>query len=164
MKEKLLQLLKPPASPEVKLSVVSLFMAKVIESLYPRIEALEARQLEKGEKGDKGDKGERGENGEKGAKGEKGDIGLTGKDGKDGKDGKQGKKGDDGISVVDAEIALDDHLVLKLSNGKEIDAGELPKSENGINSVFVSGNGYQIAVSATAPANPQVNDLWLDIS
>lgn len=73
---------------------------------------------------------------------------------------KDGKTGKQGVSVVDAEIAVDDHLVLKLSNGKEIDAGELPKASSE-SMLAVSGNAWQIDVSASAPAHPQVNQLWL---
>jgi len=51
--------------------------------------------------------------------------GLNGKDGKDGKAGKDGKDGKDGISVVDAEVDLDSHLTLTLSDGNVIDAGSL---------------------------------------
>ena len=71
---------------------------------------------------EKGDKGERGLQGEKGKDGK---DGRDGKDGKPGKDGKDGVDGKDGISVVDADIAADNSLVLYLSDGKEIDAGSL---------------------------------------
>lgn len=79
---------------------------------------------------------------------------------------KSGINGKDGVSVVDAEIAVDDHLVLKLSDGKIIDAGELPSIDAGKIQQIVSTQTArdQITVSATAPQNPQVNDLWLDIS
>ena len=127
MRDKLLSLLKPQASPEVKLSVVALFLAKVLESFEPRIVDLEARQLQKG------DKGEEGKNGIDGKNGKDGKNGLDGKNGKDGKDGKSGKDGKDGkqgISVVDAEVDLDDHLVLRLSDGKIIDCGKINLVKN----------------------------------
>lgn len=161
MRDKLLNLLKPQASPDVKLSVVALFLAKVLESFEPRIKSLEDRQLQKGDKGDKGDRGEKGLDGKDGKDGKNGKDGLNGKDGKDGKNGKSGK---DGVSVVSAEIALDDHLVLKLSDGKEIDAGELPSKDVKTGGVFVAGNAWQITVSDTAPENPEINQLWLDTS
>lgn len=165
MKDRLIALLKPQVDPNVKLSVVSLFMAKLIESLDGRVVSLEERQLQRGEKGDKGDRGADGKDGKQGVAGPIGSMGLMGPEGKPGADGKTGKAGKAGVSVVDAEIAADDHLVLKLSNGNIIDAGELPTAtSNRAGSVFVSGNSYQIAVSATAPSDPQVNDLWLDIS
>lgn len=68
----------------------------------------------KGEKGDKGDPGVHG-------KGIKGDQGPPGKDG-------VGIPGKDGISIVDTWIAADNHLVVKLSDGKEIDAGVIGSS------------------------------------
>lgn len=78
---------------------------------------------------------------------------------------KNGTDGKDGVSVVDSEIALDGHLVLKLSNGKIIDAGELVDvvSEN-IRTTFTQYARDQIIVSRTAPPNPSVGDLWYDIS
>jgi hypothetical protein len=72
---------------------------------------------------------------------------------------KDGKSGKTGVSVVSANIAVDDHLVLKLSDGKEIDAGELPMKD-GQGSVFVSGNSWQIIVSDTPPTNPPDKQLW----
>ena len=158
-------MLKNEATTDVKLSVVSLSLAKAIGTSDTRIADLEARQLQKGDKGDKGDRGLPGKDavGKQGPKGDRGEQGQPGKDGKDGV-GKPGSPGKPGVSVVDAEIAVDDHLVLKLSNGGIIDAGELPKAEKASNNVFVSGNSWQITVSATAPSNPQLNQLWLDIS
>jgi hypothetical protein len=156
MRDKLLALLKPQASPDVKLSVVSLFLVKVLESFEPRISSLEERQLQKGDKGDKGEKGDAGKDGKDGKNGLDGRNGLDGKDGSDGKNGKTGKAG---VSVVSANIAIDDHLVLTLSDGKEIDAGELPMKE-GQGGVFVSGNAWQIIVSDAPPSNPPDKQLW----
>jgi hypothetical protein len=96
VKEKILALLRPSADTDLKLSVVSLFFAKAFESLYPRLESLEARQLQKGDKGEKGEKGASGEKGEQGECGIQGLIGKQGIPGKDGKDGKKGDKGSDG--------------------------------------------------------------------
>jgi hypothetical protein len=159
MIEKVRKLLEPDVSLSAKLVGISLFFGKLFEKTEVRIEKLEERQLQKG------DKGEQGQQGERGAKGDKGDVGpqgIAGQAGKDGNDGKDGKSGKQGVSVVDAEIAADDHLVFKLSNGKEIDAGELPKASSDA-VVSVSGNAWQITVSDTPPANPQINDLWFDI-
>lgn len=160
MKDKIVSLLKPQASTEAKLSVISIFIGKMMEMYENRIERLEERQLQKGDKGDKGERGEPGRDGKDGRDGRDGADGI----GKDGKNGKDGSNGKDGVAVVDADIAADDHLVLKLSNGKLIDAGELPKADASIGGVHVSGNAWQITVSATQPASPQLNDLWLDIS
>ena len=166
MKEKIVALLKPNASTEVKLSVISLFIGKMMEVYDKRINFLEDRQLQKGEQGDKGDPGKDGKDGRDGREGKAGKDSKDGADGKDGLNGKAGKAGADGVSVVGADIAPDEHLVLNLSNGNIIDAGKLPKAKAAAvkDRVHVTGNSYQIAVSATAPSNPQVNDLWLDIS
>ena len=69
--------------------------------------------------------------GKDGVKGDKGDDGRPGKDGRDGKDGKDGKDGVDGkdglngISVSDARVDFDGSLVITLSDGREINAGEV---------------------------------------
>lgn len=76
------------------------------------------------------------------------------------KDGKDGKKGKDGVSVVESEIALDGHLVFKLSDGRIIDAGPLPETEKQ-GAVHVAGNAWQIYTADTPPAHPYVNQLWL---
>ena len=137
MFQRLVDLLKPDVSTEAKLTAVTVTVGKVLERLIARVDTHEIKTL------------------------------IPLRDGVDGRDGKDavGKNGKNGVSVVDAEIAADDHLVLKLSDGKIIDAGELPKADGTqSSSVHVSGNAYQITVSTVAPVSPQVNDLWLDIS
>ncbi len=160
MLAKVIELLRPEVSPEAKLTGLGLYIGRLFDSIDARLQSLEARQLQKGDKGDKGEKGDTGSPGEPGPIGP---PGLNGLDGKQGPEGKRGPKGEKGVSVVDAEIdSADNHLVLKLSDGKEIDAGELPtRKANG--SIYVSGNAWQITVSDTAPVNPQINDLWLEI-
>lgn len=83
-------------------------------------------QGEKGEKGDKGDAGPAGQDGKDGINGKDGVNGLDGVNGKDGIDGEDGK---DGVSVTDAYIDFDGSLVLKLSNGNEINAGEISSEQ-----------------------------------
>ena len=90
------------------------------EKLHKEIGDVELVRGEAGPQGEKGVQGAPGKAGSKGAKGEKGD---PGKDGRDGKDGKDGLDGEDGVSVVNAEVDIDGHLVLTLSDGNEIDAG-----------------------------------------
>jgi hypothetical protein len=126
MKDRLIALLKPQVDPQIKLSAVSMFIAKIIDGLDGRVVSLEGRQLQRGEKGEKGERGADGKDGKQGIAGPIGPMGMVGPEGKPGADGKTGKAGKAGVSVVDAEIAADDHLVLKLSNGNIIDAGELP--------------------------------------
>jgi hypothetical protein len=73
--------------------------------------------------------GEQGPQGPAGKDGRDGVNGRDGKDGKDGKDGIDGRDGLDGISVIDASIDFDNSLVLTLSNGSVIDAGQIISSE-----------------------------------
>lgn len=162
--DKVKNLLRPDVDPSVKLTGVGVFIGKTFDWLETRISDLEKRQLQKGDIGDRGEKGDRGERGDTGKQGPAGTDGksVTGPKGAKGDPGTVGKDGKNGVSVVDAEVAADDHLVLKLSNGNIIDAGELPTGKSQA-SVHVAGNAWQITVSSTAPANPQLNDLWLEI-
>ena len=163
MIDKLRLLLQPEVDTGLKLAAVATFFAKAFESTYSRLTDLEARQLEKGDKGDPGPKGQKGDKGVKGDRGEQGLRGEQGVPGEPGAVGPKGKDGTNGVSVIDSEIAADNHLVFKLSDGRIIDAGSLPEAgSNG--QVFVSGNAWQVTVSATAPTTPALNDLWLDIS
>ena len=161
--DKVKSLLRHDVDPSVKIAGVGVFIGKTLDTLDTRVVDLEKRQLEKGDKGDKGDSvtgpaGPKGSDGKQGADGKS----VTGPKGDKGDAGSVGRDGKHGVSVVDAEIAADDHLVLKLSNGKIIDAGELPSSQS-TPAVHVAGNAWQITVSSTAPAGPQLNDLWLPI-
>lgn len=108
----------------------ALLLASVVADVKKQLaefqsKADEIQKLE-GPSGPKGDKGDQG------PKGEQGDRGLDGKDGKDGvdgKDGADGQEGKQGISVVDAKIDFDGSLVLYLSNGNEINAGEVTPAQ-----------------------------------
>src|SRR3990172_9218974 len=109
MLKKLIELLRQDVSVDVKLAGITTVVGKELDEIDSRLRTQEIRSFIKGDKGDKGD---------------------SGRDGKDGKIGNDGKDGKDGVSVVDAEVAADDHLVFKLSNGNIIDAGELPSAGN----------------------------------
>jgi hypothetical protein len=69
--------------------------------------------------------GEQGIQGPKGDQGDRGRDGAQGKDGLPGRDGKDGLDGKDGISVQDAKIDFDGSLVITLSDGREINVGEV---------------------------------------
>jgi hypothetical protein len=71
------------------------------------------------------EKGEQGIQGQKGEQGDRGLDGAQGRDGKSGLDGKNGLDGKDGISVQDAKIDFDGSLVITLSDGREINVGEV---------------------------------------
>jgi hypothetical protein len=113
-----------------------------------------------------GKQGIPGKDGKDGAPGKNGVDGLSGKDGKDGKDGIDGKDGEDGISVTDVKIDLDNSLVITLSDGTEIDAGQIDfkKAE----SFFLEKQTFpqmpRIWVQNTEPTSPQPGDIWYDTS
>ena len=166
MLQRIIELLKPDVSPDAKITGIGLFIGKQLDKHKARLDTLEIKTLIPLKDGRDGTDGKIGPRGLDGRSGKDGVDGKDGRDGKDGAPGKDGKKGVQGVSVVDAEIAVDDHLVLKLSNGNIIDAGELPTVDSGkiqhIISTSLANN--QIYVSATAPSDPSLNDLWLDIS
>ena len=67
----------------------------------------------------------RGPQGIQGEQGLQGEQGPAGQDGKDGADGAEGPQGEQGISVTNVAIE-DNHLMVTLSNGNTLDAGEMP--------------------------------------
>jgi hypothetical protein len=144
-----------------------LILATAVGKLKEQIKELTAQadtilKLEgpQGPKGDKGDKGPPGPAGKDGI------DGLNGRDGKDGRDGIDGEDGKDGVSVVDAEVAADGSLVLKLSDGAEIDAGPiLTEKSSADSSVLIQQYaGPHIYVQATTPTGATLGDIWFDIS
>jgi hypothetical protein len=87
-------------------------------------------QGEVGPQGPEGLKGEQGEVGPQGPQGEQGLQGEQGPAGQDGKDGIDGKNGEQGIGVESIAIQ-DNHLMVTLTNGDVVDAGELPAGQGG---------------------------------
>ena len=73
-----------------------------------------------GTNGKDGRDGKDGKSGRDGAKGDKGDSGQNGRDGVDGVDG---------ISVVNANIDFDGSLIISLSDGREINVGEVVSAD-----------------------------------
>ena len=69
--------------------------------------------------------GEQGIQGPKGDQGDRGLDGANGRDGRDGKDGRDGLDGQDGVGVRDAKIDFDGSLVITLTDGREINVGEV---------------------------------------
>ena len=109
------------ASAEAKVSAIALLLDKEFPKLVDKVETVNKLKGEQGDRGRQGDKGDAGKNGK---------DGKDGRDGKDGTSGKNGQSGTDGVSVVNAKIDFDDTLVFKLSDGKEINVGEV-KGERG---------------------------------
>ncbi len=83
-----------------------------------------------GEKGDKGDQGEQGIQGIQGEKGEKGDKGDQGEQGIQGIQGEKGDKGDTGAGVETAYIDENGDLILTLTSGQVLNAGQVVNKEN----------------------------------
>jgi hypothetical protein len=72
--------------------------------------------------------GRDGKDGKNGKDGRDGKTGLNGKDGNKGDkglDGRDGRDGVDGISVVNANIDFDGSLIITLSDGQELNVGEV---------------------------------------
>lgn len=133
----------------------ALLLASALSEIKKQVAELQSKadELQKleGPSGPKGDKGDQG------PKGEQGDRGFDGKDGKDGvngKDGLNGEAGKDGVSVIDAKIDFDGSLVLYLSNGSEINAGEVTPAQ--------AENVYAMLKNGAASLNellpPQTNN------
>jgi hypothetical protein len=113
--------------------------------------------------------GVQGPTGQAGKDGVDGKDGLNGVSGKDGKDGVDGVDGKDGISVVDAKIDFDGSLVVYLSNGDEIDCGQILPPEVAQNIIISSGGSgtsqvvtdtlvsLQTQIDALSSAGPRVN-------
>lgn len=66
-----------------------------------------------------------GVDGRPGRDGKDGRPGRDGKDGKDGVAGRDGVDGRDGVSVANAYLDFDNSLVIELSDGRQINAGEV---------------------------------------
>lgn len=144
----------------------------------------------KGDKGDKGDKGEDGKDGYTPIKGKdyfdgkdgesiKGDKGDKGEDGKDGSSDKpieirdklETLKGSQRLDVSAIKNALTkDDVIKEIKGGKTLEMKDIKGMPLNFNDLRWHGGGItgvntnKITVSATAPANPELNDLWCDTS
>ena len=140
------------ASTDAKLSAIAYVLQKELPKLIDKVDTV--KKL-------KGEQGDRGLQGEKGDKGDRGDKGADGRDGKDGKDGKNGKDGSDGISIVNAKIDFDGSLVLKLSNGRELNVGEVvvPDLAERIKVITNGGGTSQSVLDTLASLQSQIDNL-----
>jgi hypothetical protein len=102
-----------------------------------------------------------GRNGRDGKDGKPGKDGAVGRPGRDGKDGKDGRDGIDGISVISANIDFDGSLIIKLSNGKEINVGEVVPMDLA-ERIKIIGNGggtSQTVLDTLDSLQTQINNL-----
>lgn len=96
-----------------------------VDTLALKLEEVALKAQEMPLVGIDGKDGKDGLNGKDGKDGLQGQKGDKGKQGEKGKDGEKGNDGLNGISVVNAEVTFDNHLVITLSDGNEIDAGQI---------------------------------------
>jgi hypothetical protein len=87
-------------------------------------------QGEQGIQGPQGEVGPQGPEGLKGEQGEQGPEGPQGPQGEAGQNGADGVNGQDGISVRNVAIE-NNHLMVTLSDGQVLDAGEMPAGSGG---------------------------------
>lgn len=102
-----------------------------------------------------------GRDGRDGKDGKPGKDGAVGRPGRDGKDGKDGRDGIDGISVISANIDFDGSLIIKLSNGKEINVGEVVPMDLA-ERIKIIGNGggtSQTVLDTLDSLQTQINNL-----
>jgi hypothetical protein len=106
-----------------------------------------------------------GRDGINGKDGRDGKDGKAGRDGKDGKQGLQGPKGQDGldgidgVSVTNANIDFDGSLIINLSSGVQINAGEVvsPELEKKIIAVTKTGGSSGAMGDVRGPASSTDN-------
>jgi hypothetical protein len=146
-----------------------------VDTLASKLDEIALKAQERplqGIQGEKGQDGANGKDGKDGLQGKQGEKGQDGKQGKNGKDGLDGKDGEQGVSVVDVDIALDNHLVVTLSNGVEIDAGFIGGYDS--NDIYIStspqseggGGTGSTVVKGTASIDfgDKSTDVALDVS
>lgn len=139
------------ASTEAKVAALALLLDKELIRLADTI--LNVKKLE-------GPKGEQGIQGPKGEQGDRGFDGANGKDGVDGKDGKDGEDGKQGVGVADAKIDFDGSLVITLTDGTEINAGDVLPLDTA-EKIRVIGNGggtSQYVLDAIADLQSQITE------
>ena len=114
-----------------------------IDYMDKKFKAVTTQKGDTGPQGPQGDKGDKGAEGSVGKKGSKGD---TGAGGDKGDQGKTGKAGDAGTHIVDVSVDFDNRLTVYLSDGSEIDAGEL-----NLNTALGGSVNVAMGGSITAP-------------
>jgi hypothetical protein len=106
-----------------------------------------------------------GKDGKNGLNGKVGKDGINGKDGKDGRDGRDGingisgERGQDGVGVRDAHIDFDGSLIISLTDGQELNVGEVVPFDVA-EKIRVIGNGggtSQYVIDTLASLQTQIN-------
>lgn len=106
--------------------------------------------------------GTNGSDGRDGLDGRPGRDGAQGPAGPAGRDGVNGMDGVDGVSVTDAKIDFDGSLIISLSNGREINVGEVvaPDLAERIKVITNGGGTSQTVIDALASLQTQINNIY----
>ena len=102
---------------------------QVLTNLSPR--TFTDAGLIRGPQGEQGPQGPQGEQGIQGVQGVQGPQGPQGEAGTNGTNGTDGSDGADGVSVTNVQVTNTNHLIVTLSSGSTIDAGEIQVSGGG---------------------------------
>jgi hypothetical protein len=177
-------------SKEVQKQKIAVNVNLVLQALKKMESDIRARYDETGKAIEKrvanikdGRDGQDGVDGQKGKDGRPGRDGLPGARGIDGLNGSNGIDGEDGVSVVNANIDFDGSLIITLSDGRELNVGEVVSQElaqkiqvistmstNG--AVGISDEGSSIStgvkninfVGATVTATNSGDDVTVNVS
>ena len=128
---------------------------QVLTNLSPR--TFTDAGLIRGPQGEQGPQGPQGEQGIQGVQGAQGPQGPQGEAGADGTDGTNGTDGSDGVSVTNVAVTQTNHLIVTLSNGTTIDAGEIQVSGGGggyqgFDVSYISSNGGVVLIDINGNA------------
>jgi hypothetical protein len=108
-----------------------------------------------------GKDGKNGIDGKAGRDGKDGKNGIDGRNGKDGINGVSGERGQDGVGVQNAHIDFDGSLIIALTNGQELNVGEVVPFDVA-EKIRVIGNGggtSQYVVDTLADLQTQINNI-----
>lgn len=110
--------------------------------------------------------GTNGSDGRDGLDGRPGRDGAQGPAGPAGRDGVNGVDGVDGVSVTDAKIDFDGSLIISLSNGREINVGEVvaPDVAEKIRVVANGGGTSQVVIDTLASLQAQIDAIEAEIA
>jgi hypothetical protein len=108
-----------------------------------------------------GKDGQNGINGKDGRDGRPGRDGAAGQKGNDGLPGRNGIDGVDGVSVTNAFIDFDGSLIINLSNGQDLNVGEVvaPDLAEKIKVITNGGGTSQQVLDTLASLQTQINNL-----
>jgi hypothetical protein len=108
-----------------------------------------------------GKDGKNGIDGKAGRDGKDGKNGTDGRNGKDGINGVSGERGQDGVGVQNAHIDFDGSLIISLTDGQELNVGEVVPFDVA-EKIRVIGNGggtSQFVIDTLASLQNQINNF-----